>query len=48
VLRNGLPFEARIPNKETREAIAETRAGGGKKHTGSTAAVLQDILEEDD
>lgn len=48
VLRDGLPFEARIPNKETREAIIETRAGKGKVYKGSGKAVLSQILEEDD
>ena len=29
VLRQGLPFEVRIPNAETRRAIAETKSGEG-------------------
>jgi DNA-damage-inducible protein J len=29
VLRQGIPFEARIPNAETRKAIAEAREGRG-------------------
>jgi DNA-damage-inducible protein J len=37
VLRRGLPFEVRIPNRETIAAIEELEAGGGTVSTGSTA-----------
>ena len=30
VLHHGMPFDVRIPNKETRAAIAELEAGGGE------------------
>jgi DNA-damage-inducible protein J len=30
-LNKGIPFAVEIPNKETRKAIAEARAGKGKK-----------------
>lgn len=34
ILRNGLPFDVRIPNETTRKAIADARKGRGKKfHT---------------
>jgi DNA-damage-inducible protein J len=42
VLRQGLPFEARIPNKETRAAIAER--GGGEKFGGSAEELIENIL----
>lgn len=48
VLQNGLPFEVRIPNKETRAAMRELDAGGGKVHTGTTKEILQEIVESDD
>ena len=43
VLRRGLPFEARIPNEETRAAMAELGAGEGEKFTGSTREVFDRI-----
>lgn len=46
VLHDGLPFEVRVPNKQTREAIAETRAGGGRRHTGATREVFDQIVAE--
>ena len=44
VLQKGLPFEPRIPNKATREAIAELEAGGGERFTGSSAELTRHIL----
>ena len=44
VLRQGLPFEARIPNKETRAAIAELERGNGEKFDGSAEEFLETIL----
>jgi DNA-damage-inducible protein J len=35
VLRNGLPFDARIPNEETVAAMAELEAGKGEISTDS-------------
>jgi len=32
VLKKGLPFSVNIPNAETRKAIAEVKAGKGKKY----------------
>ena len=48
ILVGGLPFDLRIPNAETQEAIAETRAGGGTRHRGSTRQILQEIAKSDD
>ena len=31
ILNNGLPFDVRLPNEVTRNAIAESRSGHGKK-----------------
>ena len=45
VLQEGLPFEVRIPNKATRKAIADLRAGKGKVYTGSTKNIF-DALEK--
>lgn len=44
VLHEGLPFEVRIPNKETRRAIRALRAGKGKIYKGSTKDIF-DALE---
>jgi len=41
VLNKGLPFEVKIPNKETRAAIAEVRSGKGKRFTSS-----KDLMNE--
>jgi DNA-damage-inducible protein J len=43
VLRKGLPFDARIPNRETIAAMAELDAGGGDRFDG-TAKELIDHL----
>jgi DNA-damage-inducible protein J len=44
VLRQGLPFEARIPNKETRAAIAELERGDGEDFDGSAEELVENIL----
>jgi DNA-damage-inducible protein J len=44
VLRRGLPFSARIPNKETREAIAELDAGGGEVFHGTNKEFFDHLL----
>ena len=44
VLHNGLPFEARIPNAETRRAMAELDAGKGERFEGTAAELRQHIL----
>jgi hypothetical protein len=36
VLRDGLPFEVRVPNKESQRAMEELEAGGGTAHSGGT------------
>jgi antitoxin component of RelBE/YafQ-DinJ toxin-antitoxin module len=36
VLQDGLPFNVRVPNAETRKAIEELEAGGGERVTGAT------------
>ena len=48
VLHKGIPFDVRIPNKETIEAIKETRAGGGKLHKGATKDILLEVIESDE
>ena len=40
VLRKGLPFEARIPNKETIAAMAELDRGGGENFDGTAEELL--------
>ena len=44
VIRKGLPFDVRIPNAETRAALAEIEAGGGERLDGTTRQVLGHIL----
>ena len=47
VLHKGLPFEVRIPNKESRRAIQEFRTGKKRKiYTGSTKDIFDAILKE--
>lgn len=41
-----LPFEIKIPNAETREAIAELEQGAGKSFD-SVAALMADLHAED-
>jgi DNA-damage-inducible protein J len=43
VLRQGLPFEVRIPNAQTRAAIRELAAGGGERFAGSTGDAFRRI-----
>ena len=45
VLHDGVPFDVRIPNKETRKAMAELDAGKGEVFTGSTRAVFDRIVK---
>ena len=44
VLRQGLPFDARIPNAETRRAMAELDAGLGERFEGTSSEIL-DAME---
>lgn len=41
VLNKGIPFEVRIPNKETRQAMRELREGEGTEYETS-----QDMLDD--
>jgi DNA-damage-inducible protein J len=41
ILNNGLPFDVKIPNEVTREAITESRKGHGKK-----SANVDDLFED--
>jgi DNA-damage-inducible protein J len=43
VMHQGIPFEVRIPNKETRAAIRELERGGGKRFD-SVDALMEDAL----
>ncbi len=41
-----LPFDEKVPNATTREAMAELAAGKGKRFS-SVAALLADLNEDD-
>ena len=43
VLHKGIPFDVKIPNPETRTALAESESGGGQRFTSSTKEVFDDI-----
>jgi DNA-damage-inducible protein J len=43
VLRIGFPFEVRVPNAETRKAIAELESGGGKRFEGTTNELFDHV-----
>ena len=45
VIHQGLPFEVRIPNKETRKAIRDLEAGKGEVFTGSTKELFDYLLK---
>ncbi len=36
VLKDGLPFDVRVPNAQTRKAIGELESGGGERFEGTT------------
>ena len=42
-LRQGLPFDARIPNAETREAMSEARTGKKLKKYDTAKAMFEDL-----
>ena len=44
ILRDGLPFDVRVPNKATIAAMQELDAGGGEVFTGPTAEVFDGIV----
>jgi DNA-damage-inducible protein J len=43
VLRNGLPFEVRVPNAETKRAIEELESGGGERFEGTTSELVDHV-----
>jgi DNA-damage-inducible protein J len=43
VLRNGLPFEVRVPNAETKRAIEELESGGGERFQGATSELIDHV-----
>jgi len=45
-LRQGLPFDVRIPNAETVAAIEELEAGKAKTYRGSTREIFDRLLRE--
>ena len=46
VFHRGLPFELKLPNKITREAIEELEKGGGKSFS-SFKSMIEDLDDED-
>ena len=44
VLRKGLPFEARIPNKDTIAAMAELDRGGGQSFDGTAEELFERVV----
>ena len=40
ILSNGLPFDVRVPNKETIAAMRELDAGKGERYDGPTSQAL--------
>jgi DNA-damage-inducible protein J len=44
VLHNGVPFDVKIPNKETRKAMAELDTGKGERFVGSAADLRRHLL----
>jgi DNA-damage-inducible protein J len=44
VMHKGLPFDARIPNAETRAALKEIEAGGGDIIHAPTVKAFDEIL----
>ncbi|HVW71790.1 MAG TPA: type II toxin-antitoxin system RelB/DinJ family antitoxin [Candidatus Paceibacterota bacterium] len=48
VMHQGIPFEVRRPNKETRKALREVRAGKVKRYTGTTKEIIDQMLRDTD
>lgn len=46
VIRQGIPFDVRVPNKESQKDIRKLRAGKGKVYTGSTKKVFDSLVKE--
>ncbi len=45
-LGGGLPFPVRLPNAETREAIAEAQSGKTRKAYANVKELTKDLIEE--
>ena len=45
-LRNGLPFELRIPNEETLEAVRQMRSGTGLSTYSSVEEMRADLMKD--
>ena len=45
VLRQGLPFEARLPNAQTRAAMAELGAGKGERFDGTAEQLIDRVIK---
>ena len=45
VLRNGVPFDVRIPNQETLDAMAELEDGDGETSTATTAETFDRVVK---
>jgi DNA-damage-inducible protein J len=45
VMRQGMPFDVRVPNAQTRKAIEELEAGGGSTYHGSTKEIFDSVLK---
>lgn len=46
VIRQGIPFDVRVPNKESQKAIRELRAGKGEVYAGSTKEIFDALIKE--
>ena len=44
VAQKGMPFEVKIPNRETIKAVRELNSGGGTRHSGDAASVFAALL----
>jgi DNA-damage-inducible protein J len=44
VLRKGVPFDVRIPNEETRYAMAELDQGAGEKLDGTAEELFEKVV----
>jgi DNA-damage-inducible protein J len=44
VLQKGIPFDVQIPNRETRDAMAELDAGKGEVFTGSGKELIDHLV----
>jgi DNA-damage-inducible protein J len=44
VLRRGVPFDVRVPNAETRRAMAELEQGAGEKFDGAAEDLFEKVV----